>query len=252
MEIAKEAQTKPEQIPRPYQLFMLCLCLYALVALSYETFFSPSKETRQILVYADTAVCVLFFLDFILSLARAPKRWRYFYTWGWIDLASSIPAVNVLRWGRAARVMRIFQVLRGVRSTKFLVSFVLEKRAESAFMAAALAAILLIVFSSMAVLQFESHGSGNIKTPGDALWWAVVTVTTVGYGDKYPVTEEGRIIAVILMVAGVGLFGTFSGFVASWFLTPARKQEEAELERIRTELEGIRKAIESNTKGEKA
>jgi voltage-gated potassium channel len=70
------------------------------------------------------------------------------------------------------------------------------------------------------MIQIEQVPEANIKTPEDALWWAVVTVTTVGYGDRYPVTSEGRIVASIVIVAGVALYATFTGFVASWFLGP--------------------------------
>jgi voltage-gated potassium channel len=79
-------------------------------------------------------------------------------------------------------------------------------------------AILMVIFSSIAILQVENVPNSNIKTAEDALWWSYVTVTTVGYGDKFPVTLEGRIIAGFLMTTGVGLFGTFTGFVASWFV----------------------------------
>ena len=65
-----------------------------------------------------------------------------------------------------------------------------------------------------------------IISPIDAIWWAYVTITTVGYGVKYPVTTEGRIIAAVLMTAGVGLFGTFTAYVASWFAQPASKPRE--------------------------
>ncbi len=213
-------------MPRPYQVFMLALCLYALVALATQAFLPLDPGTRQILDIADYGVCMLFLVDFILNLATAPKRMEYLIRWGWIDLASSIPAVPALRWGRAARVLRIFRVLRGARSTKLLASFVLERRAEEAFLAAALLSLLLVVLSSVSILEFERGADSNIKTAQDALWWAYVTITTVGYGDKYPVTPEGRIIAAFLMTAGVGLFGTFSGFVASWFLKPAAAEQE--------------------------
>jgi voltage-gated potassium channel len=81
---------------------------------------------------------------------------------------------------------------------------------------------LLIIFSSIAILQVEKDPASNIKSAEDAIWWAYVTITTVGYGDKYPVTTEGRVIAAVLMTAGVGLFGTFTAYVASWFV--AEKQ----------------------------
>jgi voltage-gated potassium channel len=230
---------------QPYQVFMLSLCLYALAALATESFLSLDPSTREVLQYADNGVCVLFFLDFLVSLFRAPKKWRYLYTWGWIDLASSIPTVDALRWGRAARIARIFRVLRGVRATKLLASFILDRRSQGAFLAAALVSILLVIFSSIAILQFETEGDSNIKSAEDALWWAIVTITTVGYGDKYPLTAEGRIIAGLLMTAGVGMLGTFSGFVAAWFLAPQAKQQDTELEGLRQEISEIRELLET-------
>jgi voltage-gated potassium channel len=91
----------------PYQFFMLCLCLWALLMLAAGSFFQLSAGTQQILNYADYAVCLLFFLDFLHSLYTAPNKVRYMTSWGWIDLLSSIPITGSLRWGRAARVMRI-------------------------------------------------------------------------------------------------------------------------------------------------
>ncbi len=229
---------------RPYDLFMLALCAYALGAMAFETLVSVDVGTRRILQWTDNAVCALFLVDFLASLRRAQRPWRYLATWGWIDLASSIPMVDALRWGRAARILRIFRVLRGVRATKLIATFVLERRAEGAFLAAALISILLLVFSSIAVLQFETTPDANIKDPSDAVWWAVVTLTTVGYGDRYPVTTEGRMVAACLMSAGVGLFGTLSGFIAAWFLTPSRQKRDTGLDDIRAEIAELRRAIE--------
>jgi voltage-gated potassium channel len=98
---------------------------------------------------------------------------------------------------------------------------------QGAFASISTIAILLVIFSALAILQVETDPNSNIKTAEDAIWWSYVTVTTVGYGDKFPVTTEGRIIASILMTAGVGLFGTFTAFVSSWFLAE-KKEEESE------------------------
>ena len=230
--------------PRPYQLFMLGLCVYVLIALAAQTFFPVSEGTNAILDYVDTGICIIFLADFFYCLATAESRWRYL-RWGWIDLVSSIPMVGILRWGRIARVVRILRVLRAVRSTKVLTAYILKRRAESAFTAAALISILLLVFSSIAMMQIETGPQANIKTAEDALWWSFVTITTVGYGDHYPVTALGRCIAVVLMVAGVGLFGTFTGFVASWFLAVGEEQQEDELTKIRDELAALRAALKT-------
>ncbi len=223
---------------------MLALSVFALCILGAGVILSPDPGQRRILAIADTAVCMLFLGDFIVSLAKSENRWRYFLTWGWIDLLSSIPAVDAFRVGRTARILRILRVLRGIRSTKILAEVLLKRRAEGAFLAASLVSVLLVVIGSISILHFETTPEANIKGPEDALWWAVVTLTTVGYGDRFPVTAEGRAIAAMLMTAGVGLFGTFSGFVAAWFLKPAAASEppdevqalRAEIERLNAEL----------------
>jgi voltage-gated potassium channel len=84
----------------------------------------------------------------------------------------------------------------------------------------------MVIFSAIAILQVEDDLNSNIKSAEDAIWWAYVTITTVGYGDKYPVTTEGRIIAAFLMTTGVGLFGTFAGFVASWFVSEKEQEKK--------------------------
>lgn len=227
-----------------YQLFMLALCVYVLVALAAEAIVRPDTETRQLLQYADAAICTVFLLDFALCLYRAENRWRYLYTWGWLDLASSIPTLGVARWGRAARAARIFRVLRGVRATKILGRLVLAKRAESTFLAAFLIAMLMLMGASISILQVETAAESNIRTADDALWWALSTITTVGYGDRYPVTTEGRVIAALLMCAGVGLFGMFSGFLAAWFVAPSTDRERAELNALTDEVRELKAMLE--------
>lgn len=229
----------------PYQLFMLALCLWALAVLALGSFAKWSESTRTIIDYADNAVCLLFFIDFLWTFSRVERRWRYLASWGWIDLISSIPTLDALRWGRAARLMRIIRVLRGIRSARALTHFVIGRRAESAFLASILITIFLLVAASIAILEFEVPEGGNIATAQDAMWWAISTMTTVGYGDRYPITSEGRLVAVFLMAAGVGLFGTLSGAVASWFLSPAAKETDVDLEEIKRLLQELRERTTS-------
>lgn len=238
-----------EAAVRPYHIFMLVLCLLALAILAFGPVVADDVELRQILQYADLGVCALFFADFLMNLARAPNRWRYFYTWGWIDLVSSIPMIDALRIGRAARILRILRLLRGVRISKLLATWILERRAEGTLLAASLLWILLLVAASVAILQFERGAESNIRNAEDALWWAFVTITTVGYGDFYPVTTEGRLVAGFLMAAGVGLFGTFSAFVAAWFLAPARKKQSVEIEMLYAEVVALRELLMRNNEG---
>lgn len=227
-----------------YLLFILFLSACSILLLFAETFVPMEAGAQAIVDYADTLVCLLFIMDFFITLARADRKLRYLYTWGWLDLLSSIPAVNVLRIGRLSRVVRILRVLRGIRSGRVLALFILERRTHSTFLAASLLCLLLLFFGSIAVLQFEQAPDSNIHGAGDAFWWSIVTLTTVGYGDLYPVTLEGRAVAVVLMLAGVGLFGMLSGFVASWFLSPEEKEQENEIHLLRREIGELRSLIE--------
>jgi voltage-gated potassium channel len=228
-----------------YQVFMLVLCVYSLGILAFQAG-DPPPETRSVLDYADFLVCMVFLADFLVSLYRAESKWRYFVTWGWIDLLSSIPAVDVARWGRAARILRVLRVLRGLRATHMMAMVFLKNRGKNTVMAACLAVILLITFCSIAILNFEAGTQGNIQSAEDAVWWAITTITTVGYGDRYPTTTEGRMIAVLLMSAGVGLFGTFSGFLASWFSGEDEGATAKEIAALRGEIAKLSQQLGEN------
>lgn len=228
-----------------YQIFMLALCLYAIGALAARTALHFNDATVAILDTADYAICAVFFVDFLWNLKRAENRWRYLATWGWIDLLSSLPMVGAARWGRVARVMRIFRVLRVLRASKRLAEAVMRGRAENTAFAAGLVAMLLVTFCSIAVLNFEDVPGANILTAEDALWWAMTTITTVGYGDRFPVTTEGRVVAAILMSAGVALFGTLSAYLAKWFITPEVDQSsDREIAALRMEIAAIRELLD--------
>jgi voltage-gated potassium channel len=234
----------------PYALFMLGLSVYVLGALAAQALLALEPETVRILDRADFAICGFFLLDFVLCVVRAPDRRRYLVRWGWLDLISSIPAVDVLRWGRAARAFRILRVMRGLRATRILTGFALERRAESALFAALLLAILVTIFASISILHLEVAADSNIRDADDALWWAFVTITTVGYGDHFPVTPSGRLLAAFLMAAGITLFGTFTAFVASAFLGHGEARQTEELEALRREVRALHEKLEAGRSSE--
>lgn len=233
-----------------YDAFMLAFSLIAIGMLVIGVAIEIGPANRSLLAYADTAVCVVFLVDFAVSLARAENRWRYLATWGWLDLLSSIPVVDAARWGRAVRIARALRVIRGVKATHMIAAMLFRQRALGAVLAGALVAMLAIFGSSFAILALEGPQGGNIKTADDAVWWAVCTVTTVGYGDLYPVTWEGRVVAFLLMVTGASTFGTLAGVLAGWFIDPrdaSARPESAreELALVRAELASLRLLLES-------
>ena len=161
--------------------------------------------------------------------------------WGWIDFVSSIPMIGAFR---VLRIVRIFRVLRAIRSTKLILTVLLENRAKGTFSIVLLITFVLLISSSIAILNVETTPDANIQTASDALWWAISTITTVGYGDKYPVTNAGRIVGSVLMVAGVGFFGTLTAFVASFLLGSNKTNQEIETE-LAKELRLLRERLES-------
>ena len=208
-----------------FQIVILVLSFYVLGTFAISSFAEPTSETEKLLDYIDFGICCIFLTDFFVRFYRAKNKLQ-FMKWGWIDLISSIPAVDFLRAGRILRVIKLLRLIRAFRSSKLLLGYIFRKKSQGVFTTATIIAILMLIFSSIAILQVETVENSNIKTAEDALWWSYVTITTVGYGDKYPVTTEGRIIAALLMTVGVGLFGTFAGFVASWLVEGKNDKEK--------------------------
>lgn len=199
-----------------FQILLMALSVYVLVALFVEAVFPLGASSRSILLYVDDAICLVFLYDFFNRFVRAENKLR-FLRWGWIDLVSSIPSLAIFRIGRAFRVVRVLRIIRGVRSVRTIGRVLFARRAEGTVATAVFLCTLLIVFSSITILHVENSPDSNIHGPEDALWWSFVTVTTVGYGDRFPVTTEGRLIGTSLMLSGVGLFAILSGAFAAWF-----------------------------------
>ncbi len=200
-----------------FNIIILVLSLYVLISLIVTTFFVLSDEVTVLLNYVDNVICIIFLVDFAIRFKKANNK-LVFMKWGWIDLISSIPYIDFLRAGRVLRLIRLIRVFRAFKATKLIFEHINRNKKQSALTSVALISFLMVIFSSIAILQFEKDVNSNIKTAEDAIWWSYVTITTVGYGDKFPITTEGRIIGAVLMTMGVGIFGTFTALVSSWFI----------------------------------
>ena len=231
-----------------FQIAILLLSLVLLFALAIDTLFQLPHEVKTVTQIADTAICGILLTDFFVRLYRAESKLA-FMKWGWIDLIASIPNLDVLRWGRMVRVLRVIRLLRGVRSVHRVLRMVFENRLQGGGVSLALVAFLLVTFSSVSVLVVEREASSNIKSAEDAIWWSVATITTVGYGDKYPVTTEGRIIGIVLMVCGVGMFAGLSGLVASMFLGGQGKKS-SDLTQILARLEQLQAQLDVQSRAQ--
>jgi len=250
------------QFSSPYEFFILVLTVMSLCIMALELL-PLDDAVSELLLHYQNAICVVFLVDFCANLWQAPTKRTYFIDQrGWLDLIGSIPTFGFFNLSgllRLARLSRLFRILRVMRrqNQEQLLAEVLKNRGQYAVAVTLLVAFLVLVVSSIVVLMFESHSSAaNITTGGDALWWAIVTLTTVGYGDKYPVTEGGRLTATFVMLAGVGIIGSLAGILSSLLVPPPPVQEkpvspepltlglEQELAAIRGELAALRASIE--------
>lgn len=191
------------------KLLVLLFSLFSVGLLIYSFFLPHESEIYKLINYYDFALCIYFLYDFFKQLATEKNKWRYFYTVGWLDLISSIPAITEFR---ILRFFRIIRVIKLIKSIKKLLEFISQNKKEAIFGFIVFLVITSIIITSTAVLYFEKE-VGNIQTAQDALWWTFITITTVGYGDYYPVTGPGKICATLLIATGIGFFGAVISFV---------------------------------------
>jgi Kef-type K+ transport systems, predicted NAD-binding component len=235
------ADQSPEEIG-PFQFVVLVLSLVVLASLVVDTVADLPAEVSTLLEGIDRVICVVLLVDFLIRFRRAPAKW-HFMRWGWIDLLASIPNLEIFRLGRFVRVFRVLRMLRGVRLVHRLVTTIFRSRIQGGLAMVGLTVFLMLSFSSISILILEQGPDATITTAGDAIWWSVATLTTVGYGDLYPVTVEGRILAAILMFSGLGLFGTISGITASLFV--GAPSEDQALEPVLEEIRQLRAELRS-------
>jgi voltage-gated potassium channel len=219
-----------------YNIFILVLTLFSLLLMVLQLLPLTQAELDLLLVY-DNVVCIIFLLDFATNLARAkPKRAYFIGERGWLDLLGSIPTLGFLqatalfRLARLSRLARITKLLRG-QAGKDLVIDVLANRSQYATFITILLAGMVLSLASLIVLEVESRSpDANITTGGDALWWGLVTITTVGYGDFFPVTTIGRLTGAFVMFAGIGIIGALASILASLLVSPASSEPAIDAE----------------------
>jgi len=177
----------------------------------------PSIE--QVFAIMDSILTVVFLFDLARRLVVATDRRAYMLRGrGWIDLLAAFPLLRVLRLLRIVRVLRLMHRLGGPLKA-FRAFF--SNRAAGGLLSVLLVALLVLEFGALGILWVERGAEGaNIENASDAVWYLLVTMSTVGYGDYYPVTDVGRLIGAFIILVGVGVFGTLTGFLANAFLAP--------------------------------
>ncbi|WP_300175459.1 potassium channel family protein [uncultured Aliivibrio sp.] len=214
---------------KPMSLMSLILSFLSLIVISSLLFVPLDHSSRTILITLDTIICALFIFQLSIDFFRSTNKPKYLKE-HWIDFVASIPIIEPIRYARIFHILRVFRLLRSSRS---LLKQIQSNRKEATIASILILMVTLISLGSVFMLMFEGKDpNANIHTAGDAIWWAFVTISTVGYGDHYPVTMAGKVLAVLVIISGVGIFGMISGLITSIITEPSkleqRKKEQEE------------------------
>lgn len=214
-----------------YELFVLALAVLQVINSALWLVLRDQRE-GQVTFMIAVGISLFFIADSTYRWLRAPDRRQFLVgRRGWLLWLGSLPVPFIA----LLRILWYRWAIRNLRRSDYstMMQIVVEKRAQSTLLGAIFAAIIVLEAAAILILGAESKSpQANIQTAGDAMWWTVVTVATVGYGDKYPVTSAGRVIGVFVMIVGVGLFGVLTSFLAQWFVRA--RQSSAALSSVAT------------------
>jgi voltage-gated potassium channel len=210
-----------------YEIFIGILSILSMlnVVLLYVVA-DPNLDT--VITALNWLLSAVFLADFIYRLFTAESKTRYFFRqFGWADLLASLPLPQA-KILRVFRLVRVFRLLRQY-GIKQIARSMLRDRAGSALLTLLLFGFLVLEFGTLGILRLEQYAPGaNITSASDALWYVIVTISTVGYGDRFPVTTNGRLVGTLIIIIGVGILGTFTGYLANLFLAPKKKPNSSE------------------------
>jgi voltage-gated potassium channel len=191
----------------------------------------PADSIQQTwLLPAEVALTIVFVLEFATRLLAARDRPAYLRI-HWIDAIALIPVARGLR---ALRTLRLLRLVRAFASVYRVLGHVESLARHRGLQIVIVSWLAVMVICCLALFLAERDVNPNLRTPFDALWWGISTMTTVGYGDVYPMTGEGRVVASALMLLGIGLFSAVTAIITSVFLSVGRPQADpvATIERL--------------------
>lgn len=208
-----------------YEIFVFFLTVLLAVN-SVLIFLLKEAGTRNIPLSIIGGVSLFLMSDALYRLWKTPNRRRFLFSfYGYLLLLGSLP----IPFAAFLRLAWYWLLAAKFRHSDYvnMQNVVIRKRAQSAMLGVMAAALVMLEISSILIIHAEASAAGsNIKTAGDAVWWSLVTMATVGYGDKYPVTASGRVIAVFMMFIGVGIFTVLTSFLTEAFTRPRRARDE--------------------------
>ena len=227
IEVAKEGDV----VSTVYDVLMLSTIVISIIPLAF-------KSTNIVFQYMDAVSTVIFIIDYLFRWGTADYKLgrksvvsflKYPLTpWALIDLISILPGITILNNGfrlfRLFRIFRTFRVFKAFRYSKSIIIIVqVIKKSKDALMAVCTLALGYIVVSALIVFNVEGDSFGTFF---DAIYWATVSLTTVGYGDIYPVTTAGRIITMISSIFGIAIVALPAGIITAGYMDALNEEKE--------------------------
>lgn len=216
---------------RRFGLFIMVMIVLSIIEFSIETLPNLEVSTRTWLVRFELFTVALFTVEYLARLYAAPARMKFVFSfYGLIDLAAILPYLLMggldLRALRIFRMLRLFRILKVLRYNRAAQRFLTALRlAREELVLFSVVSLMVLFVAGLGIYHFEHAAQPDkFRTIFDSLWWAVATLTTVGYGDIYPITLGGRLFTLLVLVVGLGVVAVPTGLVAS-ALSEARRQE---------------------------
>lgn len=218
---------------RRFEIFIQILIVLSLLTFSLETLPNLSQQSKDLLFYFEVFCVSIFTIEYVLRVFYSKKTWSYIFSfYGIIDLLAILPFY--LSFGldfRSVRIFRIFRVFRILKLTRY--NKAMKRFKEAAKLAREeiilfmIITTILIFLSAMGIYFFENEAQPDkFQSVFHSLWWSIVTLTTVGYGDVYPITVGGKIFTFFILIVGIGVVTVPAGLVASALTKTAKKEGE--------------------------
>ncbi|MCH4551548.1 ion transporter [Aestuariibaculum sp. L182] len=196
--------------------------MISIIIFSIETIPDLKPHTRKVLHYVDLFIVAVFTIEYFLRIYLARHKFKFIFSFfGLIDLLAILPfylSIGVdLRALRALRFLSVFRILKLIRYSKAIHHFVRAiKSAKEEILLFIFATLILIFFSAVGIYYFEHEQQPEyFSSVFDSLWWAVITLTTVGYGDVYPITVGGRIFTFFILMIGLGIIAIPTAIISA-------------------------------------
>ena len=232
-QIKSIVEINDNKLSRYFAFFIQILILLSVITFSVETIPNLKPQTRTILQSVEWFSVIIFSLEYLLRIYVADSKPKFVFSFfGIIDLLAILPfylSFGVdLRSLRALRFLRLFRILKLVRYNRAMNHFTRAiKSAKEEIFLFIFITLILIYFAAVGIYYFENQAQPeHFSSIFDSLWWAIITLTTVGYGDVYPITVGGKVFTFFILMIGLGIVAIPTGIISSALTKSIDKKEE--------------------------